>query len=80
MSRSKAPLQTAVVAPVVSAADTKKTIAIVKNAPKSKTGWWLVKKTSLGILNYPTSWIVLEIPEKSTIGAISATVKTIDNK
>mgnify|MGYP006877015649 FL=1 len=38
ISRSKAPVHTAVVAPVVSAADTKNTIAIVKNAPKSKTG------------------------------------------
>ena len=38
MSRSKDPLHTAVVAPVVSAAETRKTIAIVKNAPRSNTG------------------------------------------
>lgn len=31
-------LQTAVVAPVVSAADTRNTIVIVKNAPKLNTG------------------------------------------
>lgn len=38
MSRPSAPLQTAVVAPVVSAADTRYTMAIVKNAPRWKTG------------------------------------------
>ena len=76
-SRPSAPVQTAVVAPVVSAADTRNTIAIVKNAPRLNTGLWLVRNTSFGILNTPTSWIVLWIPEKSTIGAIPATVNII---
>ena len=39
------PVQTAVVAPVVSAADTMNTIAMVKNAPISNIGLWLVKNT-----------------------------------
>ena len=38
MSLPIAPVQIAVVAPVVSAADTRNTIAIVKNAPRSNTG------------------------------------------
>lgn len=38
------------------------------------------KNTNLGILKIPTSLIVLDIPEKSIIGAIFATVKIIDNK
>lgn len=49
-SRPKAPFATAVVAPVVSAADTRNTIAIVKNAPRLKTGLWLVKRF---FRNYP---------------------------
>ncbi len=78
MSRSKVPVQTAVVAPVVSAADTRNTMAMVKNAPISKTGLWLVKNTIFGKLKIPTSPIVLEIPEKSIKGAIPATVKTAE--
>ena len=53
-------------------------MAIVKNAPISKTGLWLVKNTSLGILKNPTSPIVFVIPEKSIIGAIPAIVKIPD--
>ena len=80
ISRSKAPVHTALVAPVVSAADTRNTIAIVKNAPRSKIGLWLVRKTSFGRLKTPTSCTVFVIPEKSTIGAIPATVKMIANR
>ena len=54
ISRCKAPVQTAVVAPVVSAADTRNTIAIMKKAPISKNGLCSVKKTSVGRLKYPT--------------------------
>ena len=78
-SLSNAPFAIAVVAPVVSAADTRNTIAIVKNAPRLNTGLWLVKNTSLGILTKPTSSIVFAIPEKSIIGAIPVTVKIADN-
>lgn len=62
ISLPSAPVQMAVVAPVVSAADTRNTIAIVKNAPISKTGLRLVKNTSFGILTTPTCAIVFEIP------------------
>lgn len=50
-------------------------MAIVKNAPMSNIGICPVKNTSLGILKYPISPIVLVVPEKSTIGAMPATVK-----
>ena len=80
ISRPSAPVHTAVVAPVVSAADTRNTIAIVKNAPRSKTGLWEVKNTSFGRLNTPTCSIVFVIPEKSTIGAIPATVNIMDRR
>ena len=80
ISRPSAPVHTAVVAPVVSAADTRKTIAIVKNAPRSKTGLWEVKNTSFGRLNTPTCSIVFVIPEKSTIGALPATVNIMDRR
>ena len=73
-------MQTAVVAPVVSAADTRKTMAMVKNAPRSKTGLWLVKNTRRGRLKNPTSEMVLLMPEKSINGAMPATVKITDSR
>ena len=74
-SRPSAPWATAAVAPVVSAAETRNTMAIVKKAPMSKTGVWLVKNTSLGRLKKPTSPMVFWMPEKSTIGATPVTVR-----
>ena len=77
-SRWRAPVATAVVAPVVSAADTRNTIAIVRKAPRSKTGLWSVKKTSFGRLKYPTWWMVVPMLEKLIIFATPVTVKSAE--
>ena len=54
--------------------------AMVKNAPRSKTGLWLVKNTRRGRLKNPTSEMVLLMPEKSINGAMPATVKITDSR
>ena len=79
ISLPSAPVHTAVVAPVVSAADTRNTTAMVKKAPRSKTGLCPVKNTSFGRLKNPTSCTVLDILEKSTMGAIPVSVNTIES-